>query len=93
MYKAGWMAIDWDIRQKLRRKPLALWLHGLSSNAENYPVKVETLHRLSGSLNTQKAGFKRHLAKALDDLQAVGAISGHSFTGNLVTFDRTPSPA
>lgn len=94
LYKAGWTAIDWDIRRKLRRKPLALWLHGwLSSNAENYPVKIETLHRLSGSRNTQKAGFKRHLAKALDDLKAVGTISGHSFTDDLVTIDRTPSPA
>jgi TrfA protein len=94
LYKAGWTAIDWEIRRKLRRKPLALWLHGwLSSNAKNYPAKVETLHRLSGSRNAQKAGFKRHLAKALDDLQAVGAISDHSFTGDLVTIERKPSPA
>ena len=92
LYKGGWTAIDWTNRQKLRRKPLALWLHGwLSSNAENYPVKVETLHYLSGSRNAQKAGFKRHLAKALNDLQAVGAISAHSFIGDLVTIERTPS--
>ena len=46
LYKAGWSAIDRDTRQKLRRKPLALWLHGyLSSDAENYPTKVETVHR------------------------------------------------
>jgi TrfA protein len=94
LYNAGWTAIDWDIRQKLRRKPLALWLHGwLSSNAKNYPVKVETLHRLSGSRNAQKAGVKRHLAKALDDLQAVDAISSYSFTSGLLTIERKPSPA
>jgi hypothetical protein len=94
LYNAGWTAIDWDIRHKLRRKPLALWLHGwLSSNAKNYPVKVETLHRLSGSRNAQKAGFKRHLAKALDDLQAVGAISGYRFTSGLLTIERKPSHA
>jgi hypothetical protein len=94
LYNAGWTAIDWDIRHKLRRKPLALWLHGwLSSNAKNYPVKVETLHCLSGSRNAQKAGFKRHLAKALDDLQAVGAISGYRFTSGLLTIERKPSPA
>jgi hypothetical protein len=93
LYKGGWTAIDWATRQKLRRKPLALWLHGwLSSNAENYPVKVETLHRLSGSRNTQKAGFKRHLAKAIDDLEAAAGIKG-TIDGDTVTFDRTPSPA
>lgn len=50
LYKAGWTGIDWETRQKLRRKPLALWIHGyLSSDAENYPTKIETIHRLSGS--------------------------------------------
>jgi len=28
VYTAGWTGIDWDQRQKLRGKPLALWLHG-----------------------------------------------------------------
>ena len=92
LYKDGWTAVDWQTRRQIRGKPLALWLDGwLSSNAENYPVKVETLHYLSGSRNAQKAGFKRHLAKALNDLQAVGAISAHSFIGDLVTIERTPS--
>jgi len=93
LYKAGWTAIDWETRQKLRRKPLALWLHGwLSSNAENYPVKVETLHRLSGSTNPHKGSFKRQLIKALADLEAAAGIKG-TIDGDTVTFDRTPSPA
>ena len=93
LYKGGWTAIDWATRQKLRRKPLALWLHSwLSSNAENYPVKVETLHRLSGSTNPHKGSFKRQLVKALADLEAAAGIKG-SINGDTVTFDRTPSPA
>ncbi len=94
MYKAGWTAIDWDIRQKLRRKPLALWLHGwLSSNAENYPVNLETIQQLSGSRNKQKADFKRKVQNALDDLQALAVIRSYRIEADLVTIDRTPSPA
>lgn len=94
LYKAGWSAIDWEIRQKLRRKPLALWLHGyFSSNAENYPTKLETIQQLSGSRNPHKGSFKRQVNKALADLEAVGAIHGHSIEGDLVTIKRTPSPA
>ena len=41
-----WTALDWEQRQKLRGKPLALWLHGFySSHAKAYPMLVETLHR------------------------------------------------
>jgi hypothetical protein len=92
LYKDGWTAIDWETRRLLRAKPLALWLDGwLSSNAENYPVKVETLYRLSGSTNPHKGSFKRQLVKALADLQNAGAIQGHSIEGDLVTIERTPS--
>ncbi len=96
MYKAGWTAIDWDIRQSLRRKPLALWLHGwLSSNAENYPVKVETLHRLSGSTTKDIKHFRANLRAVLDKLQAVGIITAWRIDPetDLVHIERTPSPA
>jgi hypothetical protein len=94
LYKDGWTAIDWETRRQLRGKPLALWLDGwLCSNAENYPVKVETIHHLSGSRNTQKAGFKRHLVKAIADLKAVGRITCGKVEGDLMTIDRTPSPS
>jgi TrfA protein len=94
LYNAGWTAIDWDIRHKLRRKPLALWLHGwLSSNAKNYPVKVETLHCLSGSTNPHKGSFKRQLRKALEDLKNTGAITAVAITSDLVTIERKPSHA
>jgi hypothetical protein len=95
LYKAGWSAIDWDIRQKLRRKPLALWLHGyLSSDAENYPTKLETLHRLSGSKTKELWKFKQNLKAALSKLAAAteDRIKG-TVTGDLVTFDRTPTTA
>lgn len=94
LYQAGWTAIDWEIRARLRRKPLACWLHGwLSSNAENYPTKVETIRRLSGSRTTRLYHFRANLVKALGDLQKEGAITSWTIdpkTDN-VNFERTPS--
>lgn len=93
LYKAGWSAIDWETRQKLRRKPLALWLHGyLSSDAENFDTKVETIHRLSGSKNSCLRDFKRKLGVALADLEAAteGSMGG-TVGGELVQFKRLPT--
>ncbi|POZ49694.1 plasmid replication initiator TrfA [Methylovulum psychrotolerans] len=90
MYKAGWTAIDWDIRQKLRRKPLALWLHGyLSSDAENYDTKIETIHRLSGSKTKELWKFKQNLKNALTDIEAAtdGQIKA-TIEGDIVSFER-----
>ena len=93
LYKAGWSAIDRETRQKLRRKPLALWLHGyLSSDAENYPTKVETLHRLSGSKTKELKHFKSNLKTALADLEeATEGKMGGTINGELVEFKRQPT--
>jgi len=93
LYKAGWTAIDRETRQKLRRKPLALWLHGyLSSDAENYSTKVETLHRLSGSKTKELWKFKQNLKSALTELdKATDGRMGGTFTGDLVNFKREPT--
>lgn len=92
LYDAGWTACDWQQRQLLRRKPLALWLHGFyASHAEPYPMKIETLRTLSGSRNKDKWGFKRDLKKALEQLLAIGVITGYDITDGLVTVTRKPS--
>lgn len=94
LYNAGWTAIDWEQRAKLRRKPLALWLHGwLSSNAENYPTRVETIRQLCGSRTSQLKRFRQNLKAALSDLQSAGAITGWDIDPktDLVSIERTPS--
>ena len=93
LYAAGWTACDWAQRQQLRGKPLALWLHGFyASHADPHPLKLETLHHLSGSRNKQAAGFKRYLKAALADLQTTGAIRDFEISKDgRVTVDRTPS--
>ena len=46
----SWTQIDWEQRQLLRNKPLALWLHGFyASHATPHALTVEYLHKLSGS--------------------------------------------
>jgi hypothetical protein len=96
MYKAGWTAIDIETRIKLRRKPLALWVHGyLSGDAENYSTKLETLHRLSGSKTKELWKFKQNLKAALIEIEAAtgGSMSGTIDENNLVGWKRQPTAA
>lgn len=92
LYNAGWTAIDWQQRQQLRRKPLALWLHGFfASHADPHPMKVVTLQQLSGSQNKDRWGFKRDLIKALESLKLIGAIMDFEIKNDLVYVKRAPS--
>jgi hypothetical protein len=90
MYKAGWTAIDWAKRQKLRRKPLALWLHGYySSHAKPLPLKVNTLRTLSGSKTKTLYHFRSALRQALNELKTIGAIASWQINAaDLVTVDK-----
>lgn len=90
---ADWTSLEWQQREALKGKPLALWLHGYyASHAEAYPVKVETLMELSGSTNKEKRDFKRKLKAAFSDLGAIAGIKA-TFDGDLVTVERAPTPA
>ena len=92
LYDAGWTATDWKQRQWLKRKPLALWLHGFyASHAEPFPMKVETLRTLSGSQTKALYHFTASLKRALDDLKAIGSITDYDITDGLVTVMRKPS--
>ena len=94
IYDAGYTLTDWEERAELRGKPLALWLHGyFATHADPFPVKVETLHRLSGSANKEMRSFKQQLKAALADMQAIGAIEDYTIEGELVRVERTPSPS
>ena len=92
LYNAGWTAIDWQQRQQLRRKPLALWLHGFyASHADPYPMKVEKLMQLSGSRTKEVWKYKQSLKKALSAVQTVGALSDFEIKDGLVYVDNVPS--
>ena len=93
LYGAGmWTAIDWQQRQQLRRKPLALWLHGYyASHADPYPMRVEKLMQLSGSRNQARRSYTTKLKKAHEDLVMVGAIKEFEIKDGLVFVDNVPS--
>ncbi|MGY6215724.1 plasmid replication initiator TrfA [Methylolobus aquaticus] len=81
LFASGYTYLEWEQRQQLRRKPLALWLHGyLCSHATPYPVKVTTLHRLSGSSAQNLRDFKLRVRSALQDLVAIGALAEATLT-------------
>ena len=87
-----WTQLDWGQRQRLRGKPLALWLHGFyASHAAPYPLTVAYLHKLSGSQTKQLRNFKQALARALPDLEAVGAIKAFEIRDDLVHVRTVPS--
>ena len=91
---AQWTQIDWDQRQQLRGKPLALWLHGFyASHAAPHALTVAYLHKLSGSQNKELRFFKRRLTQALRDLETVGAIQAFEIRDDLVHVQRVPSPS
>ena len=87
-----WTQIDWGQRQRLRGKPLALWLHGFyASHAAPYPLRVAYLHKLSGSQTKQLKHFKQNLVRALRDLEAAGAIKSFEIRDDLVHVRTVPS--
>ena len=90
--RSHWTQIDWAQRQALRRKPLALWLHGFyATHAKPYSLTVEYLHKLSGSQTKRLRKFKENLSQALSDLQAVGAIQGFEIRDDRVHVQTVPS--
>ena len=92
--RTQWTQIDWQQRQALRRKPLALWLHGFyASHAAPYPLTVAYLHKLSGSQTKRLRKFKENLTQALRDLQDAGAIKAFEIRDDLVHIWTIPSPS
>ena len=93
-YEGGWTAIDWQDRQLLRGKPLALWLHGyLATHAKPYPIKIETIRSFSGSSNKEIRGFKRKLIAALNELKKIEFIMGFDFEGDNIIINKPPTPS
>jgi len=93
-YEGGWTAIDWQERQLLRGKPLALWLHGyLATHAKPYPLRIETLRAFSGSSNKEIRFFKRNMIAALNELKKIEFIEGFDFEGDNVIINKPPTPS
>ena len=81
-----WTGLQMQERLALKGKPLAAWLHGFySSHAKPFPLKVETLHALSGSANKDMRDFKRRPFSAVWSMLTLGVANLRP----LRRFDRT----
>lgn len=90
--------IDWSVRQALRGKPIAKWLHGYyASHANPFRLKIDTLRRLCGSKARSLRDFRTDLIKALCFLEKASNAAGMPFSyaieGDLVKVKTTPSPS
>ena len=70
LFTKGYTWIDWEVRQRLRRSPLAQWLHSFyRSHRHPYNISVEKLWELSGSGTQDLRFFRSDLKKALRRVQ------------------------
>jgi hypothetical protein len=84
LFQAGFATVNWEQRQKLGGKWLALWLHHYFSRFTK-PVTVTELHRLSGSSARSLRHFREKLKGALAELHHVGLLSGSRIDGKTDT--------
>lgn len=86
--------LNFRIQEKLRKKPLALFLFGYYSQHKTpYPHKIETLFEKSRSKNKTLRGFKQKLKNSLTDLVDVEFLSEFEIKDDLVTIKRANIPA
>jgi hypothetical protein len=77
--------VDFEQRANLKRKPLAQYLHGYySSHKAPFPVKIETIHKLSGSKNKRLSDFKQKTIIALNELVKIGFLESYVVDGEKV---------
>lgn len=88
----GWSAVEFEQRKALKRQPLAQWLHGFyTTHAAPYPLKVETIHRLSGSETEQLFHFREKLRKALGAVAEATGWTWEIDDADLVQIHKTPT--
>lgn len=88
--------VHWGIRRTLSGCYLAQWLHGFySTHAAPFPVRVETLRRLSGSKTANMSKFLQLLHRSLDRLSLVSAAHDQQFEFQIergrVKVEKSPS--
>ena len=88
--------VEWAVRHALDGQQLAQWLHGFyASHAKPFPMRMETLLKLSGSENDNPRSAQQKLRKALDAVSEASATHGEGFgydiRGDLVHVEKKAS--
>ena len=86
LFEAGHFThVQWDIRRKLNKKPLAQWLHGFySSHSDPHPRRIETIQELCGSRTVEPRKFKQQLKEAFLSVSEAAEACGEFFDFELI---------
>jgi hypothetical protein len=72
LFDRGVTQVDWEQRRKLRRKPLAQWLHiDYAGHAKPFPVSISFLHEKAGSTTKSLRKFKQLVKAALNEIEGL----------------------
>jgi TrfA protein len=90
---SDWTAIDWNMRRKLGRSPLAQWVYDYAVSHVGTKIKLKTLQKLSGRESDTPKIFNKAVRRAQEMLEnAVAATIEIDDTG-LVTITHKLSPS
>lgn len=70
LFSAGYTWVDWQVRDRLKRSPLAQWCFSFyRSHSQPYSIKVVTIWNLCGSATQELRFFRNDLKRALTRVQ------------------------
>lgn len=70
LFSAGYTWVDWQVRDRLKRSPLAQWCFSFyRSHSQPYSIKVATIWNLCGSATQEMRFFRNDLKRALTRVQ------------------------
>jgi hypothetical protein len=89
----GWTAIDWNMRRKLTRSPLAQWIYDYAVSHIGTKIKLETLQKLSGREDDTPKIFNKAVRRAKVMLEKAKAATIAIDAAGLVTITHKLSPS
>jgi TrfA protein len=88
-----WTAIDWNMRRKLTRSPLAQWIYDYAASHIGTKIKLETLQKLSGRGDDTPKIFNKAVRRAKKMLEKAAAATIAIDAAGLVAITHKLSPS
>jgi hypothetical protein len=90
---SDWTAVDWNMRQKLTRSPLAQWIYDYAVSHIGTKIKLKTLQQLSGRGGDTPKRFNEAVKRAKEMLEKAAAATMEIDAAGLVTVAHKLSPS
>jgi hypothetical protein len=87
-----WTAVDWNMRQKLIRSPLAQWIYDYAVSHVGTKIKLKTLQKLSGREGDTPKRFNEAVKRAKEMLEKAAAATMVIDPAGVVTITHKLSP-